>query len=547
MSPRQAVHEGVHPGLCLGLLAIVDGDAGGFGFGMEAFADREIFRGDQRILEAGGTIGAVPYAVGSAPFEAVRAGKRQLVETQVTGKIVERPAADDRHPAIEAADQVHQQVTKRLPDVDAVRSRGKIDQGPVEIEEQGGIVEEVGGRKRKAGHALYRLAGSRAFSTPPMKERTPAGFVERPTRPRGPWSPGWRVDLRIAQIAPLAEAVPPKLYGGTERVIWWLTEALVELGHDVTLYASADSDTSAKLVPCAPQALRLAGINDHLASTLAMVDRVLGEADRYDILHFHVDFVHFPLFRHMADRCFTTLHGRLDLVDFLPAFTAFPEMQLVSISDDQRRPVPDANFVQTVHHGLPENLIPFSPVGGDYLAFLGRISPEKRPDRAIEIAKRSGMKLKMAAKVDHADARYYEERIAPLIDDPLIEFIGEIGDHQKAEFLGRAQAMLFPIDWPEPFGLVMIEAMAAGTPTIAWKAGSTVEVIDHGRSGYLVESVDEAVKAVRQSAGLTRSGVRRCFEDRFTARRMAQDYLRLFEATITKDQAESRGPFLLAG
>ena len=353
--------------------------------------------------------------------------------------------------------------------------------------------------------------------------------------------------LRIAQIAPLAEAVPPRLYGGTERVIWWLTEALVEAGHEVTLYASADSDTSATLVPCAPKALRLAGINDHLASTLAMVDRVLSHADRYDILHFHVDFVHFPLFRHLADRCFTTLHGRLDLTDFHPAFAAFPEMQLVSISDDQRTPVPDANFVSTVHHGLPENLIPFSPDGGDYLAFLGRMSPEKRPDRAIEIARRAGVPLKMAAKVDHADVRYFEEKIAPLLDDPLIEFVGEIGDEQKPAFLGNARALLFPIDWPEPFGLVMIEAMAAGTPTIAWKAGSTIEVIDEGCSGYLVDSVDEAVEAVHRSASLPRLAVRRRFEERFTARRMARDYVRLFEAAIEKDQAQSRGPFLLAG
>lgn len=353
--------------------------------------------------------------------------------------------------------------------------------------------------------------------------------------------------MRIAQIAPLAEAVPPKLYGGTERVVWWLTEALVDLGHDVTLYASADSETSARLIPCAPQALRLAGVNDHVASTLAMVDRVLREADRYEMLHFHIDFIHFPLFRHMAGRCFTTLHGRLDLPDFKPAFGAFPEMQLVSISDDQRRPVPDGNFVATVHHGLPESLIPFKEKGGDYLAFLGRMSPEKRPDRAIEIARRTGMKLKMAAKVDHADARYFEEKIAPLLDDPLIEFIGEIGDDLKAEFLGNARALLFPIDWPEPFGLVMIEAMAAGTPTIAWKAGSTVEVIDHGRSGYLVGSIDEAVAAVGECESLSRFGVRRCFEDRFTARRMAQDYLQLFEAAAEAGRARPERPFLLAG
>ena len=215
--------------------------------------------------------------------------------------------------------------------------------------------------------------------------------------------------MRIAQIAPLAEAVPPKLYGGTERVIWWLTEALVELGHDVTLYASGDSVTSARLVPCAEQGLRLSGINDHTASLLAMLERVRQDAGRYDVLHFHIDFLHFPTFRHLAGQCLTTLHGRQDLPDFRPVFRAFPEMQLVSISDDQQRPLPGANFAGTVYHGLPRDLIPFDPEGGDYLAFIGRISPEKRPDRAIEIAKRAGLKLKIAAKVDHADRGYFKE------------------------------------------------------------------------------------------------------------------------------------------
>ena len=352
--------------------------------------------------------------------------------------------------------------------------------------------------------------------------------------------------MRIAQIAPLAEAVPPKLYGGTERVIWWLTEALVELGHDVTLYASGDSETSAHLIPSADKGLRLAGIDNHLAYTLAMVDRVLAEADRYDILHFHVDFLHFPLFRHLAGRCFTTLHGRLDLPDFWPAFTAFPEMQLVSISDDQRRPIPNANFVRTVYPGLPVDLIGAGP-GGDYLAFLGRMSPEKRPDRAIEIARRAGIPIKMAAKVDNADRQYFEDQIRPLLDDPLVEFIGEINDSQKPEFLGNARALLFPIDWPEPFGLVMIEAMAAGTPTIAWKCGSTTEVIDHGRSGFLVDSVEEAVEAVARTGTLPRTGVRACFEERFTSRHMAEDYLDLFKAAIAGEQERSAPPFLLAG
>lgn len=352
--------------------------------------------------------------------------------------------------------------------------------------------------------------------------------------------------LRIAQIAPLAEAVPPKLYGGTERVIWWLTEELVRQGHDVTLYASGDSETSARLVPCAPQGLRLAGIDNHVASTVAMIDRVLQDADQYDVIHFHIDFVHFPLFKHLADRCFTTLHGRLDLPDFKPGFDAFPEMQLVSISDDQRRPLPDANFVKTVYHGLPSDLIAPGRGDGDYLAFLGRISPEKRPDRAIAIAKQAGVPIKLAAKVDNADRAYFEEKIEPLLDDPLVEFIGEINDGQKSDFLGNARALVFPIDWPEPFGLVMIEAMAAGTPTIAWRRGSTAEVMADGRSGVLVDSIDDAVAAVHRMADWDRDSVRRCFEEHFTARRMALEYVALFERAI-EPRVDRKKPFLLAG
>jgi glycosyltransferase involved in cell wall biosynthesis len=351
--------------------------------------------------------------------------------------------------------------------------------------------------------------------------------------------------MRIAQIAPLAEAVPPRLYGGTERVIWWLTEELVALGHDVTLYASGDSKTSARLVPCADQALRLQGINNHLSYTVAMMQKVMDDAERYDILHFHTDYVHFAPFRHMANRCFTTLHGRLDIADFWPAFRAFSEMPLISISNHQRRPISDANFVGTIYHGLPAQLIPFNPGGGDYLAFLGRFSPEKRPDRAIEIAIRSGIKVKMAAKIDDADRAYFEGKIAPLLDHPLVDCIGEIGDAQKADFLGNAKALLFPIDWPEPFGLVMIEAMAAGTPVIAWKNGSTPEVIDHGQSGFLVESIDEAIAAVGLCDTLPRERVRECFDRRFTARHMAQAYLDLFHSAIRAREEVERAPFLV--
>jgi glycosyltransferase involved in cell wall biosynthesis len=351
--------------------------------------------------------------------------------------------------------------------------------------------------------------------------------------------------MRIAQIAPLAEAVPPKLYGGTERVIWWLTEALVDQGHDVTLFASGDSVTSARLVAGAPTGLRLAGINDHVANLIAMLDRVLSEADRFDMLHFHIDFLHFPTFRHLAGKCLTTLHGRQDFPDFWPAYRTFPEMRLVSISDDQRSPIADANFAATIHHGLPRDLIPFAG-GGDYLAFIGRISPEKRPDRAIEIARKAGMRLKIAAKVDRADTAYFEREIEPLLADPRIEFVGEIGDADKPAFLGGARALLFPIDWPEPFGLVMIEAMAAGTPVIAWRRGSTAEVIEHGKSGFLVKDVEEALAAVEAVGSISRSGVRAAFEARFTADRMARDYVALYERLIAADKPAMFGKTLTA-
>jgi glycosyltransferase involved in cell wall biosynthesis len=335
--------------------------------------------------------------------------------------------------------------------------------------------------------------------------------------------------MRIAQVAPLAEAVPPRLYGGTERVVSWLTEELVRQGQDVTLFASGDSRSSARLVAAVPEALRLAGIGHHAASTLVMLEEVRRRADEFDIIHFHVDLLQFPLFRDLFHKCVTTLHGRLDLPDFHPLYRAFPEMPLVSISDDQRRPMPPVNWVSTIHHGLPERLFRFRCGRGDYLAFLGRISPEKRPDRAIEIAKRSGLPLKIAAKVDAVDRDYFEATIRPLIDHPLVEFIGEIDDRKKGDFLGGAAALLFPIDWPEPFGLVMIEAMATGTPVIAWAEGSVPEVIDQGVSGIIVSSIEEATEAAAQIHRLDRGSVRDCFDMRFTAARMAADYIETFE------------------
>lgn len=335
--------------------------------------------------------------------------------------------------------------------------------------------------------------------------------------------------MRIAQIAPLAEAVPPKLYGGTERVVSWLTEELVAQGHEVVLFASGDSVTSAELVPCVPRGLRLSGIRDHVASHLAMLRQVRRRAHEFDIIHFHVDLLPNAMFQDLAHKCVMTLHGRLDLPDHMPVYEMFPEMPLVSISDFQRRPMPPcANWLATIYHGLPQQNCPFDARGGDYLAFLGRISSEKRPDRAIEIATRAGIPLKIAAKVDVNDREYFKTVVRPLLDNPLVEFIGEIDEQRKGDFLGGARALLMPIDWPEPFGLVMIESMSAGTPVIAWRNGSVPEVIADGESGFVVSSIPEAVAAVQAAAGLDRRAVRRAFEARFTARRMADDYTRAY-------------------
>jgi glycosyltransferase involved in cell wall biosynthesis len=357
--------------------------------------------------------------------------------------------------------------------------------------------------------------------------------------------------VRIAQIAPLIERVPPRLYGGTERVVSYLTEELVRRGHDVTLFASGDSVTAATLVPGAPQALRLdPAVRDPLPHMLLLLERVRQRAQEFDVLHFHTDLLHFPLFRPLANRTVTTLHGRLDLPDLAPFYREFGDMPLVSISQDQRRPLPHAHWVGTVHHGLPRQITRFCPEPhGGYLAFLGRISPEKRPDRAIAIARRAGMRLKIAAKVDRADEVYFDREIRPLLDDPLIEWVGEIGERDKPEFLGNALALVFPIDWPEPFGLVMIEAIACGTPVIAYRRGSVPELIDHGVSGFIVDDEQSAVEAVRRIGALDRSAVRGIFERRFTAERMADDYLRLYVrlAQPTLDTRVSVRPDKLVG
>ena len=337
--------------------------------------------------------------------------------------------------------------------------------------------------------------------------------------------------MRIAQVAPLYEPVPPRLYGGTERIVAYLTDALAEIGHDVTLFASAEAGTRARRVPCRDRALRLdPDLKSDLAAHLAMLERVRERADEFDVIHFHLDLLHMSIFRDFAARTVTTLHGRLDIKDLGPCYARFPEYPLVSISHDQRRPLPQLSWIGTIHHGLPADLLPFTPTpGGAYLAFLGRIAPEKRPDRAIAIAKAAGMRLKIAAKVDPVDKDYFKDRIEPLLDHPLIEYIGEIGDAEKGAFLGNARALLLPIDWPEPFGLVMIEAMACGTPVIAYRRGSVPEVIDHGVSGLIVDDLEGAVAAVREIADLDRRAVRRTFEQRFTAAGMARRYLRLYE------------------
>jgi glycosyltransferase involved in cell wall biosynthesis len=335
--------------------------------------------------------------------------------------------------------------------------------------------------------------------------------------------------VKIAQIAPLVESVPPRLYGGTERVVSWLTEELVRLGHAVTLFASGDSKTAAELHAVVPTALRLTGIQNCLPYNVIMLDQVASRMEEFDVLHFHIDFFHYPIFRGMAHKTLTTLHGRQDLPELPDIYRAFPHMPLVSISDHQRLPVPPVNWMGTVYHGLPESQLRLAGGQGGYLAFLGRICADKGPVEAIEIARQVGMKLKIAAKVDPVDQPYFDAAVAPLIaKSPHVEFIGEIHDGQKQEFLGKARALLFPICWPEPFGLVMIEAMACGTPVVAFSCGSVPEVLEDGLTGYIVEDVPQAVHAVGQLNRLYRPSIRARFEERFSARAMARDYLRIY-------------------
>jgi len=339
--------------------------------------------------------------------------------------------------------------------------------------------------------------------------------------------------MRIAQVAPLMESVPPKRYGGTERIVSYLTEELVRQGHDVTLIASGDSVTAAKLVAACRRSLRSdEQCVDQLAHHVLLLEQLFQRVDQFDIVHFHVDYLHFPFTRRHPVRHTTTLHGRLDIPDLVPLYREFHEMPVVSISMAQRAPLPHANWLGTVYHGLPADLYRFQPDRGRYLAFVGRISPEKRVDRAIEIARRARIPLRIAAKVDPADKDYFASMVEPLLDDSLIEFMGEIGDDEKGEFLGNALALVFPIDWPEPFGLVMIEALACGTPVIAYHHGSVPEVLEHGRTGFIVTGLHEAVQAVRCIAELSREQCRATFEQRFTAARMTRDYLQVYEQLI---------------
>ena len=348
--------------------------------------------------------------------------------------------------------------------------------------------------------------------------------------------------MRIAQVAPLFESVPPKYYGGTERVVSYLTEELVRQGHHVTLFASGDSVTRARLVATTRRALRLdKSCVDQLAHQVCQLEDVFSDAKQFDLIHFHIDYIHYPFSHRQSTPYVTTLHGRLDLPDLAPLYRKFPDVPVVAISESQKAPLPRINWQGVVYHGLPEDLYTFRPEPGRYLAFVGRISPEKRVDRAIEIARRVGMKLRIAAKVDDFDRDYFEHTIAPLLaHNPNAEYIGEIGEGEKNDFLGNATALLFPIDWPEPFGLVMIESMACGTPIIAYRQGSVPEIIDEGLTGFSVDSLEDAVTAVRRLGSIDRRVCRERFLERFSVPRMARDYVDIYERLIEKSEGRQK-------
>lgn len=341
--------------------------------------------------------------------------------------------------------------------------------------------------------------------------------------------------MKIAQVAPLYESVPPKFYGGTERVVSYLTEALVEMGHDVTLFASGDSVTRSQLVTVVPNALRLGNNNDMLAPHILQLQRVIEMAGRFDVIHFHTDYVHFPISKLCAYAHVTTLHGRLDLQELIPLYDTFNDIPVISISKAQRHPLPQASWVGNVYHGIPEDLYSLGDGRGKYAAFIGRVSEEKRVDRAIEIARRAGLQIKIAAKIDKNDSEYFNS-IAHLFEQPHVEFIGEISEESKNDFLGKASMLLFPIDWPEPFGMVMIESIATGTPVIAFSSGSVPEIIEDGRTGFIVSSIEEAVDAARKIDSISREECRRVFLERFTDMRMAADYLDLYKVLIEENR-----------
>ncbi|PYK12903.1 MAG: glycosyl transferase [Verrucomicrobia bacterium] len=353
--------------------------------------------------------------------------------------------------------------------------------------------------------------------------------------------------MRIAQVAPLIESVPPKHYGGTERIVSYLTEELVRRGEDVTLFASGDSVTNARLIAPFRRSVRKNDrCKDPMARELVLIDHVVEHAHEFDVIHFHTGYFHFAVSRYLTLPHVTTLHGRLDIPDLVPVFERFRDVPVISISNAQRAPIASANWHTTIYHGLPADLFRFYPDRGDYLAFLGRISPEKGVVRAIDIAKRVDMPLKIAAKVDRADRRYFKRTVEPLLSDSHLEWIGEITDRQKNEFLGNAYALLFPIDWPEPFGLVMIEAMACGTPVIAYDSGSVPEVMEDGVTGFIVRDLDGAVEAVKQVGHINRANCREVFDRRFTARRMATDYIdaynRLIDSNVTSSRSDVFSP-----